>query len=83
MLEDSKSSLDDVVSITVYLQDMNDYVTFHQVHTSFFSNCSPALSVTQFDKVGHKGTLIEIEADHQLTHHKIKHALQKEDVALK
>ena len=61
ILEDSKSSLDDVVSITVYLQDMNDYVTFHQVHTSFFSNCSPALSVTQFDEVGHKGTLIEIE----------------------
>jgi len=26
---------------------------------------------------------IEIEADHQLTHHKIKHTLQKEDVALK
>jgi len=61
MLEESQSSLEDVVSITVYLQDMNDYVTFHQVHSNFFSNCNPALSVTQFDEVGHKGTLIEVE----------------------
>ena len=60
-LEEVESSMEDVVGITVYLQDMKDYYTFEQVHSHFFPKSNPALNVIQFDVVGHKGTLIEIE----------------------
>ena len=53
--------MEDIVNITVFLQDMRDFHTFHEVHKHFFPNCFPALTVTEFKEVGHKGTLIEIE----------------------
>jgi enamine deaminase RidA (YjgF/YER057c/UK114 family) len=51
----------DVLHVSVFLQDMRDFGTFHRVHQHFFPLTGPALVVTQFDEVGHKGTLIEIE----------------------
>jgi enamine deaminase RidA (YjgF/YER057c/UK114 family) len=40
---------------------MNDFPTFHEVHQHFFPAAPPALTVTEFNEVGHKGSLIEIE----------------------
>ena len=56
------SSMGDVINLTVYLQDMRDFPTFHRVHERFFSTEPPALTVVEVGEVGHKGTLIEIEA---------------------
>ena len=61
LLEGAGSGLNDVVNATAYLQDMNDYHTFHEVHARFFPDTHPAMTVTQFDEVGHRGTFIEIE----------------------
>jgi 2-iminobutanoate/2-iminopropanoate deaminase len=60
-LEASGSSLDRILNLTVYLQDMRDFGTFHRVHEHFFRSGAPALTVIEAAEVGHKGTLIEIE----------------------
>ncbi len=54
--------MDDIVNVTVFLQDMNDYHTFHRVHERFFNNALPALTVSECREVGHRGTRIEVEA---------------------
>lgn len=55
------SSLEQVLNLVVYLQDMRDFPTFHRVHERFFPQEPPALTVVEVGEVGHKGTLIEIE----------------------
>ena len=59
-LEGVGSSLEQVLNLTVYLQDMRDFPTFHRVHERFFPQDPPALTVMEVREVGHKGTLIEI-----------------------
>jgi enamine deaminase RidA (YjgF/YER057c/UK114 family) len=60
-LEAVGSSLDRILNLIVYLQDIRDFPTFHRVHERFFRSKPPALSVVEVGEVGHKGTLIEIE----------------------
>lgn len=60
-LEAEGSSLEQILNLTVYLQDMRDFPTFHRVHERFFLASPPALTVVEVGEVGHKGTLIEIE----------------------
>ena len=54
-------ALDDIVQLTIFLADLRDMPDFLRVHEQFFPNGGPALTVTGFDEVGHRGTLIEIE----------------------
>ncbi len=61
-LEAEGSSLGEILNLTVYLQDMRDFPTFHRVHERFFPSSPPALTVVEVGEVGHKGTLIEIES---------------------
>lgn len=60
-LEAAGSSLEHVLNLIVYLQDIRDFPTFHRVHERFFGADAPALTVIEVGEVGHKGTLIEIE----------------------
>ena len=60
-LEAAGSTLDSILNLVVYLQDMRDFPTFHRVHERFFPAAAPALTVVEVGEVGHKGTLIEIE----------------------
>jgi enamine deaminase RidA (YjgF/YER057c/UK114 family) len=60
-LEAVGSSLEQILNLVVYLQDMRDFPVFHRVHEHFFNSSPPALTVVQAAEVGHKGTLIEIE----------------------
>ena len=60
-LEGSGSSLEQILNLTVYLQDMRDFPTFHRIHERFFPTKPPALTVLQVAEVGHKGERIEIE----------------------
>lgn len=54
-------TLRDTVLATVYLADLRDVAVFHRVHRQFFPAWKPALSITAFDEVGHRGCSIEIE----------------------
>jgi enamine deaminase RidA (YjgF/YER057c/UK114 family) len=56
------SSLADIILLTVFLQDVRDFPTFHRVYRHFFPDRGPALSVMNYSEVGHRGTLIEIES---------------------
>jgi len=56
------SRMADILNLVVYLQDMRDFPVFHRVHERFFPDDAPALTVIEVGEVGHKGTLIEIEA---------------------
>lgn len=60
-LTDHGMSLEDSVNITVFLADTRDVSAFHRVHSHFFNDLLPALTIVGFDEVGHRGCLIEIE----------------------
>jgi 2-iminobutanoate/2-iminopropanoate deaminase len=62
VLEAAGSGLEDLVHVTVFLQDMKDYATFHRIHERCLGRALPALTVVEAREVGHKGTLVEIEA---------------------
>ena len=61
-LQSAGASLADVINLIVYLADMRDFPTFHRIHEHFFDSQPPALTVVAVSEVGHKGTLVEIEA---------------------
>lgn len=72
VLEGIGSSLSDIVLLTVFLQDVRDFATFHRVYRHFFPEGGPALSVMNFNEVGHRGTLIEVEPTALLAHDSVK-----------
>ena len=61
LLARASLSLDDVILSTVYLADLKDFPVFHRVHRHFFGTHEPALAVSAFNEVGHRGCRIEIE----------------------
>lgn len=54
-------AMEDIVQLTIFLADLRDFPDFLRVHRQFFPEGGPAITVTGFDEVGHKGTLLEIE----------------------
>jgi len=61
ILEAAGSSLDKVLKITVFLEDMNNFETMNEVYGSFFTRIPPARSTFQVAKLP-KGASVEIEA---------------------
>ena len=61
LLEGGGVGFDDVILSTVYLADVRDFAVFHRVHRHFFADRPPALVVSGFDEVGHRGCRVEIE----------------------
>lgn len=61
LLESAGLGFADVVLSTVYLADVRDFAVFHRVHREAFGAHEPALAVSGFDEVGHRGCRIEIE----------------------
>lgn len=53
--------MEDIVQLTIFLADLRDMPDFIRVHRQFFPEDGPAITITGFDEVGHKGTLLEIE----------------------
>ncbi len=47
VLEAAGSSLDQVVQVTAYLADMNDFAAFNEVYAGFFSEPYPARAVVE------------------------------------
>lgn len=54
-------TLDNVVSTTVYLQDLNDFANMNQVYSTFFKNSPPARSTIQVAGIP-RGAKVEISA---------------------
>lgn len=70
-LEAQGLSMSDMIQVTIFLQDIRDFGAFHKVHRHFFPEGGPAMTVTGFNEVGHRGTLIEIEPTALDPEHKI------------
>ena len=55
------ATLDDVVKTTVYLADMNDFVTMNRVYATWFADPAPARAAVQVARLP-KDARIEIDA---------------------
>jgi len=61
ILEEAGSSLDKILTITVYLKSMQDYARFNEVYKSFFSTDLPARTCIQAGDLPF-GTSVEVTA---------------------
>jgi 2-iminobutanoate/2-iminopropanoate deaminase len=61
ILEAAGTSMDNVVKVTVFLKDMNDFASVNEVYGQYFVDKMPARSAFQVAKLP-KDALIEIEA---------------------
>ena len=60
VLKAGNSSLNQVLKVTVYLQDMNDFSAVNNIYADYFSDDFPARTAVQVAALP-KGALIEIE----------------------
>jgi len=60
VLEEAGSGLQDVVKVTVHLQNINDFDDFNDTYCTFFSECYPTRTTVQ--SVLAEGISIEIDA---------------------
>lgn len=61
ILRESGATIDDVVKVTVYLKDINDFQAFNEVYSEYFGKSKPARAVVEVSNLP-KGVKIEIEA---------------------
>jgi len=61
VLEAAGATVDDVVKVNVYLEDMNDFGKFNKVYEEYFGRSKPARAVVQVARLP-KDVKIEIEA---------------------
>lgn len=61
VLEAGASSLDNIVKVTIFMQDLGDFAAMNAVYATYFTNSLPARSCVQVAGLP-KGALVEIEA---------------------
>jgi len=61
ILEAADSSLDDVIKVTVYLTDMNDFKVVNEIYSQYFSEPYPARAAIEVSGLA-KDAKIEIQA---------------------
>lgn len=61
ILAEADCTMDQVVKITVFLSDINDFVAMNEVYSSYFSTPFPARSAFEVANLP-KGAKVEIEA---------------------
>lgn len=61
ILESQGASLGDLVDVTVFLANINDFAGYNKVYGSFFSEGGPARTTVAVDQLPHPHLLIEIK----------------------
>jgi 2-iminobutanoate/2-iminopropanoate deaminase len=61
IITDAGGTLDDVVKVTIYIKDMNDYEKINEVYAKYFNQIKPARSLVQVSRLP-KDVSIEIDA---------------------
>ena len=61
VLESHSASLEDVVKVTVFLKNMDDFTRFNQVYADYFKEKLPARSCVEVSRLA-KDAAVEIEA---------------------
>ena len=62
ILESVGAQLDDVVEVTTYLVNMNDFAGYNEVYGKYFGNDGPARTTVAVHQLPHPHLLIEIRA---------------------
>lgn len=62
ILGEGGATLADIVKVTVFIRDMNDFDAIHEVRREFFGNSRPASSMVEVSRLVDEELLIEIEA---------------------
>jgi 2-aminomuconate deaminase len=62
ILESVGAQLDDVVEVTTYLANMNDFAGYNEVYSKYFGNDGPARTTVAVHQLPHPHLLIEIRA---------------------
>jgi 2-aminomuconate deaminase len=62
ILESVGARLDDVVEVTTYLVNMNDFAGYNEVYSKYFGNDGPARTTVAVHQLPHPHLLIEIRA---------------------
>lgn len=62
ILESAGAHLDDVVEVTTYLVNMNDFAGYNEVYGKYFGNGGPARTTVAVHQLPHPHLLIEIRA---------------------
>lgn len=62
LLEAAGADLKDVVDITTYLVDMNDFAGYNEVYGTFFDHTGPTRTTIAVYQLPHPNLLIEIKA---------------------
>lgn len=61
ILTSEEASMNDVLKMTVYLEDIDDFDEFNEAYSTFFDEKAPARSAVEVGQIP-KGAAIEIEA---------------------
>ena len=61
IIEEGGSSLEKIVKVNIFLDDVNDFAEVNEVYAEFFGDHKPARSCVEVGKLP-KGGLLEIEA---------------------
>jgi len=61
ILEAVDSSLEDVVKVTIYLQDIKDFVLVNKIYSKYFENSLPARATVEVSNLP-KNAKLEIDA---------------------
>lgn len=61
VLESHSASLEDIVKVTVFFKNMDDFTRFNQVYAGYFKEKLPARSCVEVSRLA-KGAEIEIDA---------------------
>ncbi|AEH24885.1 RidA family protein [Pyrococcus yayanosii] len=61
IVEAAGGSLEDIVKVTVYLRDLDDFQAMNEVYAEFFSSSKPARAVVEVSRLP-KDVAIEVEA---------------------
>lgn len=71
ILADVGSSLDDVVQVTTFLVNMNDFGGYNETYATYFDETGPARTTVAVHQLPHPHLLIEIQAiAHRAAHPK-------------
>ena len=60
VVEAGGSRLEDVIKVTVFLQDMNDFATVNDIYAKYFTGNAPARSAVEVGRLP-KDALVEME----------------------
>lgn len=61
ILEEAGTRMENVIKVTVFMKDMNDFAAVNEVYAEYFTEKMPARSAVQVGKLP-KDCLVEIEA---------------------